>query len=188
MEPAVSSRRPLRPFSISDGMLVVAAVGGGIALTDLWQRELAEELPTFITNGGWSTANRTRFAGYAISALIPASLAVLALRLRRPRPRIWLMARQPGTIACLSSTLAIVAETVAAPLNLRTMGGLTSPLLVAAWYWPPSVCAVVLASWLILALSRRWRSHGDWVDRAGMLVGVGWIGLPFALGVIEFLL
>ncbi len=67
------------------------------------------------------------------------------------------------------------------------MGGPCTPLLVAAWYWPPSVAAVVVACWLTLALGRkRWRIGTDGVDRAGMLVGACWVVLLLALTVIEF--
>jgi hypothetical protein len=168
-------------------MLLVAGTAIGIALAGLWGRELAMELPTF-KMAGWSTASRTRFAGYALASLLPASLTVLALRLRSPRPRIRLLLRQPGAIACLSSTLALFGQALALPLDLRTMGSLTSPLLVAAFYWPTAVAAVVTTSWLVLALSRRWRARGDWVDQLGMVVGVCWIGLLPALFVIEYLL
>lgn len=173
-----------RPLFVSDCMIIIAASGLAISLAAVWQRQLSEEL-SFFFNLNLSTPTRARFAGHALAVLLPASLTVLALRLRRPRPRIWLIARQPGAIACIASTLALAGLAATLPLDLRTMGGLTSPLLVAAFYWPTAVGVVVLASWLILALSRRWRARGDWVDRAGMLVGVGWIGLPLALAVIE---
>jgi hypothetical protein len=166
-------------------MAVVLAVAVGIALGELWRRGLAAELPAYPILPP-RTLSRTLFAGRAASVLISSTLAVTLLRLRPPRPRLWLLARQPGAIACLAATLALVVEALSLPLGLRTMGGLTSPLLVAAWYWPTGLCAAVLASWLHLALSRRWRT-GDWVDRLGMLLGVGWIGLLPLLCVVEFL-
>lgn len=179
-------QRP-RSFSISDGMIVVAAVACAIALARFWNRELSEELPTFFFAAGFSTAARTRYSGWAMSVLVPGTLAVILLRSRRPRPRLWLLARQPGAVACGTAALMLAIEIVSLPLNLRTMGAYTSPLLVAAWYWPVSVGSVVIASWLTLAVSKRWRGGADWVDRTGMFVGTGWVALPFVLSLIEFL-
>jgi hypothetical protein len=185
---ASKTSRPATPrgFYISDGLILVAATALGISLAMLWHEALARDSYLGYSFGGWGTARRTRFSGLALSILITASLTVLALRARWPRPRMWLLARQPGTIACVASSMVVAAQLLALPLDLRTFALDASPFLIAAYYWPPSVSAVVLSSWLVLALGRRWRpGGGDWVEQMGMLVGTCWIGLLPALAVID---
>src|SRR5262249_52565112 len=131
-------------------------------------------------------AERTRAAGWALSALVPWTFALLAMNLRRPRPRLWVLARHPGAVACGTAAGMLLLEAVNLPLTLSTMGGLTSPLLIASWYWPTSVGSTVFVSWLILGLRGRWRVGSDWISRTGTLVGFCWIALPLFLMVIEF--
>ncbi len=42
-----------------------------------------------------------------------------------------------------------------------------------------SIGFAVIASWVALALARRWRSERGWIDRAGRAVGLLWIVLLF---------
>ena len=166
-------------------MIVVAAIATWIVLTGLWVRELAENLPSSVSAAvPW--AARTRVAGWALSALVPGTFAVLAMNLRHPRPRLWVLARQPGAVACGTATMMLILETVSLPLILSPMAGLTSPLLVASWYWPTSVGSAVFASWLILGFRGRWRVGSDWISWSGALVGLCWIAFSPALMVIEF--
>ncbi len=179
----LSPRRP----TILDGMIMVAAIATWIVLTGLWIRELAEELPSSVSAAvPW--AERTRVAGWALSALVPATFAVLVMNLRHPRPRLWVLARQPGAVACGTAAVMLLLEVASLPLALSPMGGLSSPLLVASWYWPTSVGSAVFASWLILGFRGRWRVGSDWISRAGALVGLCWIAFSPALMVIEFVL
>jgi hypothetical protein len=179
----LSPRRP----TILDGMIMVAAIATWISLTGLWVRELAEKLPSSVSAAvPW--AERTRVAGWALSALVPGTFAVLAMNLRHPRPRLWVLARQPGAVACGTAAVMLILEAASLPLTLSPMGGLTSPLLVASWYWPTSVGSAVFASWLILGFRGRWRVGSDWISRAGAVVGLCWIAFSPALMVIEFVL
>lgn len=178
--------RPARPIQIVDLLLTVAAVAAAITLGRFWQAELNSDLPSFFRTA-FPTAWRTRIAGHALAWLIPATALWLAVRLRQPRRPVRRLARQPGFVACLVAALALAGQSFSVPLDLITMGGFTSPLLVASWYWPSAVGSAVLAGWLVLALSRRWQSRGDGVERLGMLIGLAWIGLVPALCAIEFL-
>ncbi len=103
---------------------MVAAFAGWIALSRLCVRELATQ--------------RTLVAGWALSTLVPWTFSVLAMNLRYPRPRLWVLARQPGPVACGTAAVILVLELASLPLILSTIGGgyLSSPLLVASWYWP----------------------------------------------------
>jgi hypothetical protein len=182
---ATRRRPPSRRFAVVDGMILVAASAVGFALAGLWGRELTTQLPTFFL-GATSTAARSRFAGGAMAALVPATFAWLVLRRRPPRLHLRRMSRRPGSVACGVAASMLVAHAACLPLSMRTMGGLTSPFLVAAWYWPESIAAGVLASWALLLVTGRWQAGTDWVDRFGMLIGACWIALPLALAVVEF--
>ena len=175
-------RLPPRRFTNSDGMILIAMVAVWLSLADFWSRELAVGMPSFVP----AAVLRTRVAGRGMSALVPWTVAVLVLRLHGPRPRLWVLARQPGTVACGVAVVMMVVEGASLPLTLTTMGNLTSPLLVAAWYWPTSVGAGVAASWLILAMRGRCCIGPDWIDQLGTLVGLCWITLTPALAVVEF--
>jgi hypothetical protein len=184
LEPGPAMHRGSRALTIADLMILVFATAVGLNLGAFWHRALSAELPEF-TIVPPRTHSRTLVAGRAISMLLAANLAVIVLRLQKPRLRIRLLLRQPGSVACLASVSALLVLVTASRLDVRTMGGFASPLLAAAWYWPVAVCSAVLASWLALLGGRGWHA-GDWVDRTGILVGLGWVGLPIALAIVEF--
>ncbi len=55
-------------------------------------------------------------------------------------------------------------------------------ILSFSYIHPDEVARVVAASWLILAVSGRWRREADWIDRAGCILGAMIIGsIPIAL-------
>lgn len=176
--------RVSRPLAIADIMILVFATAVGLALGEFWLRELIAELPQF-TALPPQTGSRTIVSGRSIAILLAATLAFGALRFRQPRSRLRLLLRQPGSVACMATASALLIQIACARLDLRTMGGYTSPLLVAAWYWPSSTGSAVLASWLVLLGGRGWHP-GDWVDRFGMVIGFGWVGLPLLLSFVEF--
>lgn len=110
-------------------------------------------------------------------ALAGFTVALLVLRLRRPRParlRLW---RQPGAAALLAS---------ASVLGLMTAG---SAVLLARVGWPsiddliwnngaplfPLPGAAVLGVWITLAASGRWKAERSWIDRSGRAAGAAWV-------------
>ena len=111
------------------------------AVAGLWHRELSSELPNYFLSS-LSTAIRSRVAGWAMSAIVPATLGWLALRSRLPRPRLRQLSRRPGAVACGVAGLMLIVHAAYLPVSLRTMGGLPSPFLVAAWHWPDSMARV----------------------------------------------
>ena len=64
-----------RRLTLLDGMIMVAAFAGWIALSRLWVRELATQRTLLV-------------AGWALSTLVPWTFAVLAMNLSHPRPRL----------------------------------------------------------------------------------------------------
>jgi hypothetical protein len=83
------------------------------------------------------------------------------LRLRKPRPPWGDLMRQPGAIACMGGVLTALLV----PFLGIVFGG----------SWFVLSFAIVPISWLALVASRRWQSEPSWLDRAGRIMGIGWI-------------
>jgi|GEM_PF-3248455 len=90
--------------------------------------------------------------------------ACFVLRLRRPRPPLLDLLRQPGTVALLAMVFGLFWVTGA--LLVLFPGKVDS--MTAA---PTAVGGTVAVAWVVLALSRRWRPEAGWVDRMGRLLG-----------------
>jgi hypothetical protein len=92
------------------------------------------------------------------------SVALLALRLLRPRPAWGLLWRQPGWWASFGATTAIlVASAVETFLEIPT--------------YTVVVPIAVMLAWLVLGVVRRWEAESSWIDRAGRCLGIAWIAL-----------
>jgi hypothetical protein len=199
----VSRSHKPRRFGIADLMILIAALGVGIAgAWDVWLRVVD-------THSG-----RTRawlvFASIVSAVATPLTLACLAFRLRRPRPdrhRLWI---QPGAAAILTCSLVFVLRTlelaVALAMPTRSVWpttriatirvsdatyllfmqgqdingvvGYVEPLgcfgvTVVTFAWPCG--SAVAAVWLMLAISGRWRPQRTWIDRLGRVLGWVWI-------------
>lgn len=93
--------------------------------------------------------------------LVPLTLAVLILRLRKPRPSGSHLLCQPGFWGC--------AAPVSAALVMPALG-------VYFGVWSVAIIpGSVVVAWIALALSRQWCNEKSWVDRAGRVVGTAWI-------------
>jgi uncharacterized YccA/Bax inhibitor family protein len=96
--------------------------------------------------------------------------AILGLRLHRPRPRFWRLARQPGILACCISLSSFVLSSIQAgilsyEINSRGLSGVAVELA-------NGTCYAILIAWLTLAITGQWRPTPDWFDRAGRALGV----------------
>jgi len=87
--------------------------------------------------------------------------ALLAMRLRQPRPSWREVARQPGLWSCVAPLVALFAVPWWAYFGIHV-----PPVIL------PSSVAIV---WLALALSREWRPERSWIDRAGRVTGLIWL-------------
>ncbi len=115
-----------------------------------------------------------------------ASWLVLILRLRRPRPSIRLLARQPGAVACFAIVVLQLVQFTDTLFNDLISGewGHLSGVGPVIWSFlsgfDPTMAAVVPISWVILVANRRWRPEPGWIDRSGRLLGWAWIAWMFA--------
>ena len=120
------------------------------------------------------------------------SLALLAIRLRRPRPPWPRLVREAGLLASLVATIALGVRLLLALLTLLLAslteqgqiisGNLGPALSRSSWSacqatQPSLIGLVVLTSWLALALGRHRRRARGGIDRAGIAVGFGWVVL-----------
>src|SRR5262249_15461946 len=96
------------------------------------------------------------------------------------RPRLRRVFRHPGAVACGVATLDILIMAVEIiPLWVRAPAGrspVANPLYLTSdcVNWVDGGLAV-LCGWLTLVLCGRWRPEPSWIDRAGRIVGAGWI-------------
>lgn len=183
--------RPPRRFTLLDAMVLVAAAAVGLAMARehaRWEDPgLAYRVPVIGMFPRLAPATRGVVLGWPVVAM--ETLALILLRLRRPRPIGRRLFAPPGVAACIIAAvmLALMLVTEAANATdyllryptlfprgriLETMvhkmlGGVVSP----------SIGSAVAASWVAMALARRWRPEPSWIDRAGRALGWLWIGL-----------
>jgi hypothetical protein len=135
------------------------------------------------------------------------SIGVFVLNWRRPRRPLRQLARQPGFVASgavtlvslvrLGGFLTLMARTFrnrfytlnlgvsdAFSVTLSYPGPVNSATVYNSAYFASSafgISVAVAAVWLLLAVSGRWRSEPDWLDRVGRCLGAYWVGIiPFS--------
>ncbi len=167
-----------RKFTILDGMILVAAIACGFAM----RRAMEGAFDNVLSLDNWLGRTTREPVRAMLPFLLMLTPAVLALRLRRPRPELRRLARQPGMAASCAAIWPI-AMTLAG--FAWTYGTRTPPSGDPTWAvrndgmvlddCGAKVGIFVLAAWLSLALSGRRRPERSWIDRLGRIVGIGWI-------------
>jgi hypothetical protein len=177
--------KPVRRFNLGDGLVLMMGVAISLALLmpTPWISRIVprvrfafEACRALSGASPWPSAALSRadlirlaalglvteFNQFIDSLLIGATLVVPIVRLRRPRPAIPEVLRQPGFAICLAViSIALLgidvswAFSIQIPLVFRLA---TSIVLI----WP-------------LAGLAPWRPEPSWVDRLGRAVGWGWI-------------
>jgi hypothetical protein len=158
-----------RRLTIADGMVLIAASTVGLAMARSYGRSLHQQIPT-----PSSLRTYLLFQGVTPCLAFTAMIALLPLRLRRPRPRLVSLIRQPGFAACCAGAAAIGLGVFTTLTSMYQMSNGRTDL----HFW--ASCAswgdsVVPGAWLFLALSGRWRAKADWIDRLGRALGAFWI-------------
>lgn len=172
---AIGDRRSL---SIADGMIAIAAVAVAMVLVRA----------TLPIDPGSAGRGRLLMTGMMLLAnfLAPLSFAIVAIRLRRPRPPFRRLARQPGFAACLAASAACVV--VAILLGILRV---TSPKDDAVGFWMMAsyfIPFAVLGAWVTLAAAGRWRRPAPGgVERLGWLIGWAWLAITGMLGAVVVL-
>jgi hypothetical protein len=190
---------PPRRFGLGDGLILMIALALSLerfrALK--WFGSQLETIRWLWQGigfyGGWGTwpsdvltrqqlptAMVARFTVELLRSLCPVLLGLTVaqplLRLKRPRPPLWRVVRQPGLVICL--------------LGVTLVGML---LFMGDWWFTGTALALpltrgtmLLMLWPLLALPP-WQAEASWVDRLGRVVGWGWIAVLIGGVVLEWL-
>ncbi len=179
-----------RRFSISDGMILVAASAVAAWLVNAYwpgfvramafaQQQMRGE------RGLWVIRLFSWLYGPISCVAVPMMAALVALRFEPPRPSIRRLARGPGFAAGMAG-IASLLPGLAWFAAVRHRPGFRRPdafeqvwLLITSW-----TAASVAGAWLALILMRRWRAEPHWIDRLGRLLGAYWLVVligPFLL-------
>jgi hypothetical protein len=121
---------------------------------------------------------------YLLPWLIALSWAMMAIRLRRPRPPMRRLWRQPGATA--SAMIVLTFVLVASQVVARIMTMPRAYLANMHKPWNQSTesylfllsfdgSMLIAGAWATLALTRRMRREPGWIDGLGTAVGATWI-------------
>lgn len=178
---------PRRRFTLFDGMVLIAATAVGIACFRALWGSFEISLPRPHSLAAWLELFLTILVvGWPMLAIW--TVAILFLRLLKPRPRRLLLTRQPGLIACVAVVTAI-ALVVSLVVGIGLIGWVLNGTMQFVWsdfdsstgvelfiFVMPIIIQIgVLGAWGTLALTGRWRSERSWIDRVGRLLGVVWV-------------
>jgi hypothetical protein len=175
--------QPIRRFSIADAMILIVATSIGIVLVRAILPNILAGIMSIVADfahppkqGASATVDAWLVALLAASPLLAAwTVALLLLHLRRPRPHLNCMLRQPGAVACVIATLGMAfCATWVIPMWVR---GDSALLVALRFVYHGDVGVAVLGGWAVLVLSGRWRPEPSWLDRAGRIIAVTWIAV-----------
>jgi hypothetical protein len=192
-----------RKCTLLDAMTLVAATAVGLSVVRTYTLDILNiDLTPYPLIPSFLLAIWVR-----IVALLPLpaiwSIAVFALGLRRPRPPLRRLVRRPGFVATgavclvaaikLAGFLVLIARTIGNRFYILGQSLVDSFIVTPAYRGPVRVGTIhatayfassamgislaVAAAWLLLAVSGRWRSEPDWLDRLGRGLGTFWIGI-----------
>jgi hypothetical protein len=185
-EAAVTDNNPLRSrsFSLGDALILILALALGLALARPYIILIANYIHT-APNKYFQTLDGTVSLGRSLNLIMLYFLyfllpAFLILRLRRPRPPMHSLVRQPGFAACAAPVACYLA---ALPLSL--LGPFVPVAQVIELAGQILVAGATPLAWFFLAVTRRWAAEPSWIDRLGRILGALWmVSLPAHLVLI----
>lgn len=167
-----------RRITLFDLLVLIAATAVGLALLRVSMRGM-EARPVANYSGALAASYITAIQAYASCLMATWSLALLGLSLRQPRASLRRLARGPGFLACAAATVGI-ALFLTVCLAQYSRGRLSlGPAAVSriTGTFHNQAALMIAGAWLALVLGSRWRSETGWPGRAGVFLGVGWMGL-----------
>jgi hypothetical protein len=160
-----------RPLGVADAMIFIIALGLGFALTrpalvliaDAMRSELLWRFQTLagaVSLGWMLNIVLLNFLFFLLPALV-------VVRLRRPRPPLRSLVRQPGFVAC---SLPLVVILASLPLSLLPLSGLAEQAIAIGFQ--TLLIATAPLAWAFLMASGRWSPEPGWIDRLGRVLGL----------------
>jgi hypothetical protein len=201
MDSLATPRPAGRRFTLLDAMILVAATACGLAVDGGLNALIRSTngLDSMDLLGAlFGDRDYPELAGLLMLMTMPVAaawtLALIPLRLLKPRPSLRRLARQPGWMAACAFAVALafssavfgglvaVIDRTQSFVMMVTVG--LSPLLAVGF------ASAIVATWLTLILGRHWRPERSWLDRSGRALGVFWIVLaivgPVVIGIAFF--
>ena len=169
-------------------MILIAALAPGFAATRAF---LAGVWVTPSGQGRLQVTLEVLIGSMPVATAAAAGLA--AVRLRRPRSALRRLARQPGAMATVAALIGAVPFALALPAAALIAGALGRPIrlnqsaeaaAILGLMGAPACGVGVATAWATLALNRRWRPEPGWIDRAGRLLGLYWLTMIPACGLV----
>ena len=168
-----------RNLNVLDGMILVAATAVGIGLVP---RDLGDKLSHAITDQDVNLILHWLTVGI-VPTWFAWTVAVLAIRLRRPRARLSRLAGQPGFVAGIAAVAVGSVVLSFALISEALLGWIGGSILRPITFvrLPDHLAPAVAGAWLTLVVGRRWRPDSGLIDRLGRMLGAGWIALLLTL-------
>jgi hypothetical protein len=157
-----------RPLQISDLMILVLATAGGLFLVKQVSPNYAGGGPIVLWVEDWM---RTWITPW----LSMMSMAIFVIRLRRPRPRLRRILRQPGAVAAVMALASLGYIGLLTLGRVAVRGDLRNPL---GDYFDLSLIQagpMIAGAWIALRLTGRLHRERGWIDGLGTLVGALWV-------------
>jgi hypothetical protein len=157
-----------RPGNLLDAMILISAIALGLAAARCWYDQ-----PGYV--GTWPLDVQS-ICDLVAWVLLPLSLALIVIRLRKPHPRWRRLVRQPGFQASLLVGLATVARLLGNHWGYRPT--LFEFFLIGIGFRQANdVVPIMSIGWLLTALVGARRPEPGTIDRLGLALGWAWIGL-----------
>ena len=170
-----------RRFGLLDAMIVVCALAPAFVVLRYRGEILGQQGPRNVFN------TQAALTAAANSFLISITLALTLIGLRGPRPPLRIGLRRPGMAACVAATAAIAVLTTRATIKdyaiffvAHLFAGALFDFRYLFYSIPGDQMRVgfaVIGAWVMLLLTRAWRSEATWLDRSGRVLGWLWIGM-----------
>jgi hypothetical protein len=192
---AMSTSPPRRPFNLMDAMVLIAATAAGLGtargIRDLVWEATGQSVMVGSIGPTLLLAARSTVLAYPFLVAWTIALSLLLFLPRRFRPSLGDLINRPGTAACGAAAMAITIGTVnlavlivvafarnGTPLNSKEfLGSCVYGIIhnLGVELGMPGLGVTV--AWSMLALSGRWRSEPNWLDRTGRSLGLAWVVL-----------
>ncbi len=200
----VPNSKPRRRLTVRDFMVLIVAAAIGLAWTRAaWDDNAINEAYLYRQTGTQSVPPPIFKALDAVTWWVrqtcpffaPITIAVLCVRLVGSRARLRRIARQPGSVACAAVSAAVAFQVSAQWLERTAYTMFVARhgrWMVIDQFSPLRLtgdlpCASVAFSWMLLCASGRWKHERDWIDRAGIALGLYWLTEPTLSWAIDLL-